>query len=377
VLAYLDHAASGPLHPAAAEAMSPWLSHKFGNPSGAHQVARAARAAVDEARDVVADFLGVAPGGITFTSGGTESDNLAVLGAVAARPGAVVVSAVEHPAVIESARASGQEVRIAPVDADGRVDVEGLRRLLDHDVAVVSVQLVNHETGVIQQLDGIARRVRKLAPRAVFHTDAVQAASWMDLRVAAAAADLISISGHKAGGPQGVGVLAARGSHPLRAIIHGGGQERELRSGTQNVAAIVGLAAAVSAVRSEAEESARRVGGLRDDLSARILRGVPDAVETAAGGPRTPGHLHLRFPGVESEALLVLLDEAGVCASAGAACASGAVEPSPVLLAMGVGKEDALSSLRLSLGPTTAGAEIDAGVAAVTAAVLRLRGGHR
>ncbi len=357
--------------------MTPWLTRRFGNPSGAHQVARAARAAVDEARDVVADFLGVEPGGITFTSGGTESDNLAILGAVAARPGPVVVSAVEHPAVIESARASGQEVRIVPVDADGQVNVDGLRRLLDPDVAIVSVQLVNHETGAVQHLGGIARRVRKLAPRAIFHTDAVQAAAWMDLSVAAGDADLVSISGHKAGGPQGVGVLAARGHQQLRAIIHGGGQERELRSGTQNVAAIAGLGAAVAALGPQRQPAGQRVGRLRDDLSARIRQAVPDAVETAARGPRAPGHLHLRFPGIESESLLVLLDEAGVCASAGAACASGAIEPSPVLLAMGVDKTEALSSLRLSLGPTTAGAEIDAAVAAVTSAVTRLRGGER
>jgi cysteine desulfurase len=357
--------------------MSPWLTTRFGNPSGAHQVARAARAAVDEARDVVGDFLGVAPGGITFTSGGTESDNLAILGAVAARPGPVVVSAVEHPAVIESARASGQEVRVVPVDAEGQVDVDGLRRLLDADVAVVSIQLVNHETGAVQQLDRIVPRVRKLAPRAIFHTDAVQAAAWMDLSMAAGAADLITISGHKAGGPQGVGVLAARSRHPIRAIIHGGGQERELRSGTQNVAAIVGLAAAVAALGSERQPAAQQVGRLRDDLSARIRLAIPDAIETAAGGPRAPGHLHLRFPGVESEALLVLLDEAGVCASAGAACASGAMEPSPVLLAMGVEKADALSSLRLSLGSTTSGADIEAALPAVTNAVARLRGGER
>lgn len=374
MLAYLDHAASGPLHPAAAAAMLPWLTERFGNPSGVHQVARAARAAVDEGRDVLAEVLGVDPGGITFTSGGTEADNLAILGSLSARPGPLVVSAVEHPAVIEAALASGQEVRVAPVDSDGLVDLDALRLLLDASVTLVSVQLANHETGVIQPLQRLARPVRRFAPRALLHTDAVQAAGWLDVAVAAADADLISISGHKIGGPQGSGALAWRGRPALRAILHGGGQERELRSGTHNVAGIVGLAAAALVSRTERPATSARVGALRDQLASRLRTSVPDAVETAAGVPRAPGHLHLRLPGVESEALLVLLDEAGVCASAGAACASGAMEPSPVLLAMGVPKDEALSSLRLTLGPSTTAADIDLAAVAVPAAVARLRG---
>jgi cysteine desulfurase len=370
-LAYLDHAASAPLRPNAAAAMIPWLTERYGNPSGAHQVARAA---VDEARDAVAAAIGVEPGGITFTSGGTEADNLAILGSLAARPGPVVVSAVEHPAVMEAAAASGQEVRLASVGADGLVDLEALRRLLDRRVALVSIQLANHETGVLQSLPDVAGLVRRLAPQAVLHTDAVQAASWVDLPVAAADADLISVSGHKLGGPQGTGVLAARGRPSLRPILHGGGQERELRSGTHNVAGIVGLGAAISAARLERGSAANRVQVLRDDLARRLVQALPDLIETAAGAPRTPGHLHVRVPGVESEALLVLLDEAGVCASAGAACASGAMEPSAVLLALGVPKDEALSSLRLTLGTTTTAADIDLAAAMVPAAVARLRG---
>ncbi|HEY3810385.1 MAG TPA: cysteine desulfurase family protein [Acidimicrobiales bacterium] len=373
MLAYLDHAASAPLRPEAAAAMIPWLTGRFGNPSGAHQVARAARAAVDEARDAVAAAIGVEPGGVTFTSGGTEADNLAILGSLAARPGPVVVSAVEHPAVMGAAAASGQEVRMASVGADGLVDLEALRRLLDREVTLVSIQLANHETGVLQSLPDVARLVRRLAPKAVLHTDAVQAASWVDLPVAAADADLISVSGHKLGGPQGTGVLAARGRPSLRPILHGGGQERELRSGTHNVAGIVGLGAAISVARSERGRAANRVQVHRDDLARRLVQAIPDLIETAAGAPRTPGHLHVRVPGVESETLLVLLDEAGVCASAGAACASGAMEPSAVLLALGVPKEEALSSLRLTLGATTTAADIDLAAAAVPAAVARLR----
>jgi cysteine desulfurase len=373
VLAYLDHAASGPVCPAAAAAMHPWLTERFGNPSGAHQVARAARAAVEEARDAVAAALGVEPGGVTFTSGGTEADNLAVLGVLSARPGPVVVSAVEHPAVMEAAMASGLEVRVAPVRSDGLLDLDGLRLLLDREVALVSVQLANHETGIVQPLGQIARLVRRHSPRAVLHTDAVQAAPWLDLTVAAADADLVAISGHKIGGPQGVGALAARRHPALRAIVHGGGQERELRSGTQNVAGIVGLGVAVTVAASARARVSITVQDRRDDLARRLTQAIPGSVETAAGSPRLPGHLHLRVPGVESEALLVLLDEGGVCASAGAACASGAMEPSPVLLAMGVPKEETLSSLRLTLAGTTTPAEVELAANVVPAAVARLR----
>ncbi|MGH3280229.1 MAG: cysteine desulfurase family protein, partial [Trebonia sp.] len=373
VLAYLDHAASGPLHPVAASAMRPWLEGRFGNPSGSHRVARAARAAVDDARDALAAFAGVEPGGVTFTSGGTEADNLAVLGVLAARPGPAVVSAVEHPAVMEAAIASGHEVRVAPVCADGTADLDGLASLLDRDVSLVSVQLANHETGVVQPFAAVERLVRRRAPRAVLHTDAVQAAAWLDLGEEAADADLVTVSGHKMGGPQGVGALLARGRPALRSVLHGGGQERELRSGTQNVAGIVGLGAAVAAVGLERHATRERVQELRDELARLLRRAVPDCVETAAGARRVPGHLHLRFAGVESESLLVLLDEAGVCASAGAACASGAMEPSPVLLAMGVPKPEALSSLRLTLGPSTSRAEITLAAEAVPAAVAGIR----
>lgn len=373
MLAYLDHAASGPVHPAAAEAMAPWISGRFGNPSGAHRIARAARAAVDDARDSMATFLGVGPGEVIFTSGGTEADNLAVMGAAGARRGPLVIGATEHPAVTEAAFASGSEVRVAGVGPDGVIDVDALSRLLDAEVALVSIQLANHETGVVQPFDLIARRVRKRAPRALLHCDAVQAAMWIGLDAAVQAADLISVSGHKLGGPQGIGVLAARGAPHLRPVLHGGGQEREMRSGTHNVAGIVGLGAAAEAAAAGRPADCGRVAGLRDSLRSRICSAVSDVVETASASARLPGHLHLRFAGIESESLLVVLDEAGVCASAGAACASGAMEPSPVLLAMGVDKDDALSSLRLTLGPTTSDEEIDLAATAVPAAVSRLR----
>lgn len=371
---YLDHAAGGPLRPDAREAMIPWLTSRFGNPSGSHQVARAAREAIDSARDSVAGLIGAEPGCVVFTSGGTESDNLAVLGTLAARPGCVVVSAVEHPAVIQAAAASGREVRVVPVGPDGVVEPAGLRPLLDGDVALVSVQTVNHETGVIQPVGDIARLVHRRAPRALFHTDAVQAAAWLDLPDVTAEADLVSVSSHKLGGPQGAGALAVRRGAVVGPLLHGGGQEREMRSGTQNVAAIAGFAAAAVAALKTRPETCARVTDLRNVLSANILRAIPSARETAAGAARVPGHVHVRFPGVESEALLVLLDERGVCASAGAACASGALDPSPVLLAMGVDKDEALCSLRLTLGFTTTADDTETAAAAVIDSVRRLSG---
>lgn len=371
---YLDHAAGSPLRPDARAAMLPWVTDRFGNPSGSHQIARAAREAIDSARDAVAELAGAEPGGVVFTSGGTESDNLAVLGTVAARPGCVVVSAVEHPAVAQAAAASGREVRVAPVNADGVVEPARLRPLLGDDVALVSVQTVNHETGVVHPIQAMINMVRRHAPGARFHTDAVQAAAWIDVAEITAGCDLVSFSSHKLGGPQGAGALAVRRGVAIEPILHGGGQEREMRSGTQNVAAIVGFAAAFRATARERGAISIRVAQLRDRLAGRITSALPNSVVTSASSARVPGHLHLRFPGVESETLLVLLDDAGVCASAGAACASGALDPSPVLLAMGVDKDEALCSLRLSLGPTTTADDVDFAAAAVVESVSRLGG---
>lgn len=360
------------MHPVARAAMVDWLAGGFGNPSGSHRVARRARLAIEEGREVVAGFLGVAPAGVVFTSGGTESDNLAVLGPLASRPGAVVVSAVEHPAVLEAAAASGREIRSVAVDPDGVVDLDHLRLLLDDEVALVSVQAANHETGVVQPIARVARLARRRAPGAVVHTDAVQAAVWMDVAAHCTAADLVTISGHKIGGPQGIGALGIRHDVPVAARALGGGQEQERRSGTQNVAGIVGLAAAIGARQPE---DAIRVARLRDLLAALVIDGVPGAVLSAPGAERLPGHCHFRFPGLESEALLFLLDQEAVCASAGAACASGAIEPSPVLLAMGVSKEEAGSSLRLTLGPATTEDDVRTAAAAIERSVAKLRAG--
>jgi len=371
---YLDHAATTPLRPEARAAMLDWLGGRFGNPSGAHRVARAARRAVDEARDVVADVVGCRPGEVIFTSGGTEADNLAVLGAHAARPGRVVASAIEHEAVLAAvAQVDGS---LVAVDRSGRIDIEALDAVLGPDVSVVSVMAANNEVGTIQPIGEVAELVRRRAPDAVLHTDAVQAAAWLDLHEVAAAADLVAISSHKVGGPQGVGALVARGGVPLRARALGGGQERELRSGTHDVAGIVGFAAALAAAAAEREAERRRVAALRDRLAAGLAAVVPGLVDTVGGVtacPQLPGTLHVCVPGVESDALLFLLDEAGVCASAASACASGAQQASHVLAAMGVPAEAARGALRLSLGWTTTDDDVDAALAVVPAAVARLR----
>jgi cysteine desulfurase len=372
--AYLDHAATTPLRPEARAAMLSWLGGQFGNPSGAHAVARRARQAVDEARDVVAEVVGCRPGDVVFTGGGTEADNLAVRGVHAARPGPVLCSAIEHEAVLGPVELVGG--RTVPVDAHGTVDLDALDAALTPDTTLVSVMAANNEVGAIQPVPEVAEVVAGRAPGAVVHTDAVQAAPWLDLRDLTARAGLVSISAHKFGGPQGVGALVVRRATPLRALTLGGGQERELRSGTHNVAGIVGLAAALRAVADQREATAARVGALRDRLADGLLAAIPGAVETGVDGGdrrrRLPGTLHVGLPGVESEALLFLLDEAGLCASAASACASGAQQASHVLAAMGVPPALARGALRLTLGWTSTDADVDAALAAIPAAVARL-----
>ena len=365
---YLDHAATTPMRPEAVDAMQPFLGERFGNPSGVHAVSRAARTAVDEARDAVAAALGAQPGEIVFTGSGTEADNLAILG-VSGRP---VCTAVEHHAVLHAVEAARGVV--VPVDANGVVDLDALADALDESVGVVSVILANNETGVVQPLTDVIETVRRLAPGAVVHTDAVQAVNWLDVASLAAGADMVSMSAHKFGGPQGVGVLVVRDGVKVAPILHGGGQERDRRSGTHNVAGIVGLAAALTATVAARAALVARIRALRDRLLGGILETVPGAVETAPGGERVAGTCHVMIPGVESEPLLLLLDDAGVCASAGSACASGAMEPSHVLTAMGVDRRLALSSLRLSLGWTTSDDDVDLALKALPDAVARLRG---
>jgi len=370
---YLDHAATTPMRPEAVAAMLPYLIEHFGNPSGSHSVARRAKQALEDARDEAAAALGCRPRELVFTAGGTESDNLAIAGVISRRAGRAVCAESEHHGVLHTVTALGGVV--VPVDAMGLIDFDALSSVLAHgDVAVVSVMLANNETGMIQPLERVIHEVRRVAPDAVVHTDAVQAFLWLDVATMAADVDLVAISGHKFGGPKGVGALVVREGTLLAPTIHGGGQESDRRSGTHNLAGIVAMAAAMTATVAQRTATVARVGGLRDRLVDSLLTNIPDAIETGDRSQKIAGNAHLRFPGVESESLLFLLDEAGICASAGSACASGAIEPSHVLTAMGISDDEARGSLRLSLGSTTTDEDIDLALKAIPDVVSRLRG---
>jgi cysteine desulfurase len=366
-LTYLDHAASTPMRPAAVEAMLPFFSERFANPSGSHRFAREARRAIDEARDQVAGVLGVLPGEVVFTGCGTEADNTAIAGA----GGLPVCAAVEHPAVLDPVRELGGVV--VSVDATGHVDLDQLAAALSHEVRIVSIMAVNNEVGTITDLAAVSALVRRQAPGALLHTDAVQAASWLDLRDVAPLVDLMSLSAHKFGGPKGVGVLTVRDTVHVAPLISGGGQERERRSGTHNVAGIVALASALVATDAERDVENRRLAGLRDRLVDGLCGAIDGVVETVPRDRKVAGSAHVCLDGIESESMLYLLDEAEVCASAASACASGAMEPSHVLAAMGVDRRLAGGALRMSLGHTTTAADIDRALDVVTDAVRRLR----
>ena len=371
---YLDHAASTPARPEVVEAMLPWLAEHPGNPSGSHAVARAARRAIDDARDLVAALVGAQPGEVVFTSGGTEADNLAVDGVVRSTGCLPVCSAVEHPAVLAPVADAGGIV--VSTDEGGRIDLGALAEVLSSvdGIGLVSVMLANNETGVVNDLESVAALLAEAAPDAVLHTDAVQAVAWMDLTEACRSAGLVSLTGHKFGGPKGAGALVVRSGVPLAPVLRGGGQERERRSGTQNVPAVVGLGEAARLVMVDRSATLQRVGALRDRLEAGLLAAVSGSHTTVpVGTPRTPGVAHLWFDGIESESLLFLMERDGISASAGSSCASGAQEPSHVLAAMGVGRSSALGSLRLSLGHASDDGDVDHALAVIPSAVSRLR----
>ncbi|MEO6571356.1 MAG: cysteine desulfurase family protein [Ilumatobacteraceae bacterium] len=366
-LTYLDHAATTPMRPAAIEAMLPFLSERFANPSGSHRFARDARRAVDEARDDVAERLGVAPGSIVFTGCGTEADNTVLFGA-SGRP---VCAAAEHHAVLHPVEhLRGTVVR---VDATGHVDLDRLAQAIGPDTGVVSVMVVNNEVGTVTDMAAVAGVVRQLAPSAILHTDAVQAVSWIDIRKIAPLVDAMSFSAHKFGGPKGVGVLTLRPGIAVEPLISGGGQERERRSGTHNVAGIVAMATALAEADRERPAEVRRLCGLRDRLVDQLVEGIDGVVETVPRDRKVAGSAHVCIEGIESESLLFLLDEADVCASAASACASGAMEPSHVLAAMGVPLSLSTGALRMTLGRTTTPADVDRAVDVVATSVRRLR----
>jgi cysteine desulfurase len=368
-LTYLDHAASTPMREAAVAAMMPFFSERFANPSGSHRFARDARRAVDEARDAVAEMVGVAPGEVIFTGCGTESDNTVLAGI----PGAAVCSAAEHHAVLHPIEHRHDGI-VVGVDPTGHVDLDRLAAACDRpEVRVVSVMTVNNEVGTVTDMAAVAEVVRARAPQAVLHTDAVQAPCWIDLRQVAPVVDAMSLSAHKFGGPKGVGVLTVRSGVEVAPLIVGGGQERERRSGTHNVAGIAGLTAALAETDAGREAENERLTRLRDRLVDLLTDGLDGVVETVPRDRKVAGSAHVCIEGIENEALLFLLDEAGVCASAASACASGAMEPSHVLAAMGVERSLALGALRLTLGHTTTADDVDRAGDVIVDGVHRLR----
>jgi cysteine desulfurase len=381
-ITYLDHAATTPLRPEVAAAMASVHERLLGNPTGSHPPAQRARALLEDARDDVAAFLGRDRGEVVFTSGGTEAANLAVLGTVEAalreRGEAVVLaSAVEHPAVRESAKAAGRagvDVRELPVDAAGVLDHDHLDSALSSRCTVVAVMTANNETGVIQPLADVVESVRRRAPAAYVFTDAVQAAPYLDLADVGAGVDMIGLSAHKFGGPVGTGALAVSSRVTLVPRIYGGGQERERRSGTPDVAGAVGMATALQLVTKDRAAVASRVSAFRDRLAEGLLAAMPWAHRTVpAGVPVLPGHLHLCLTGVDREELLVALGHDGICVSGGSSCASGALEPSHVLAAMGVDPGLAVGAVRFSLGHDTSVEDVDRALAVVPGVATSLR----
>ena len=369
---YVDHAATTPMRPEVAEAMRPFYSDTFGNPSGVHEISRRAKDALEEARERVAQILRCEPLEVVFTSGGTESDNLALKGAAlaAGRRGGVVTVATEHEAVLQSAAflsRIGCPVKILGVDRDGLVDPEAVAAAVDEETAVVSVMWANNETGVIQPVAEIAAAVRAVSDRVLVHSDAVQAA--VSEEVIFDDVDLLTIAGHKFGGPKGVGVLVVRSGTLLEPVLHGGGQELGRRSGTHNVAGAVGFATALELAVADRERFRRDVGEARRRFEERLISKRPDVVINAPEDRRLVQHSHVRIPGTRNETVLIRLDRAGVAASAGSACQSGASTPSHVLTAMGRTFEEARESLRFSFGWTTRPEDGDELADAVVAAV--------
>ncbi|MET9634175.1 cysteine desulfurase family protein [Lentzea sp. NPDC006480] len=373
-MAYLDHAATTPMHPEAVAAMTEALS-TTGNASSLHTSGRRARRAIEEARETIADALGARPSEVLFTGGGTESDNLAVKGIYwASGKRRVLASAVEHHAVLDAVEwleQQGADVTWLETDSYGRVSAESVAEALDDDVALVTTMWANNEVGTINPVHDIAR---VCAERGVpFHTDAVQAVGAVPVDFAASGASALTMTGHKVGGPYGVGVLLLARDVKCAPLMHGGGQERDVRSGTLDVPSIVGLARAVRIAVDEQEQRAAELAALREELIASVRAVVPDVIVNGDPVDRLPGNAHLTFPGCEGDSLLMLLDARGVECSTGSACTAGVAQPSHVLLAMGVEPALARGSLRFSLGHTSTRADVEKLAAVIGPVVERAR----
>jgi cysteine desulfurase len=384
---YLDHAATTPMRPAAVSAMTAHLLD-VGNPSSLHASGRRARRIVEESRETIAQALNCRPGEVVFTSGGTEADNLALKGIYWARRAAdptrtrILTTSVEHHAVLDPvhwlSEREGAQVELLAVDRQGRLDLDALRAAVERDpasVALISVMWANNEVGTLQPIDEV---VAIAAEHGIpVHTDAVQAVGAVPVDFAASGVDALTLTGHKVGGPYGVGALVVRREVDVTALLHGGGQERDIRSGTIDTPAIAGLAAAVELSVKQQAEHAARVSALRDRLVAGVLDAVPTAVANGDPTRRLPGNAHLTFPGCEGDSLLMLLDARGIECSTGSACSAGVPQASHVLLAMGYSDEEARSSLRFSLGHTSTPGDVDALLEAIGPVVERARAAKR
>ncbi|MQF89467.1 MAG: cysteine desulfurase NifS [SAR202 cluster bacterium] len=380
---YLDHAGTTPLDPKVLEAMVPYFSQHFGNPSSLHSVGQEARYALDEARERVAGVLNCRPREVVFTGGGTESDNAAIHGVATAlheTGNHIVTSSVEHHAVLHACQyleSQGFEVTYLPVDADGMVLPEAVYNAINERTTLVTIMYGNNEIGTINPISEIAKTIKKrageLSRTIVFHTDAVQAAGYLSLEVAELGVDLLSLSGHKFHGPKGTGVLYIKRGTPYLPLIHGGGQERERRSGTENIPGIIGLSLALDAANSAREETSQRCSALRDQIIESVLEQIPGSRLNGHATQRLPNNANFSFTGVEGEPILLGLDMAGIAASSGSACSSGSLEPSHVLLALGQSAEIARGSLRLTLGRDNTEEEVEYLLGVLVELVQRLR----
>lgn len=382
-MAYLDHAATTPMLPAALDAYAT-AAREIGNPSSLHAAGRGARRLVEESRERIAAVIGARPSEVIFTGGGTEADNLATKGVFWARRDAdqrlrrVVASAVEHHAVLDAVdwlgRHENADVTCLPVDPAGRVDPAGFAELVNahgDEIAVVSVQWANNEVGTVQPVPELAALAN--AAGIPFHTDAVQAVGQVPVDFAESGVAALTLTGHKLGGPVGVGALVLGRDVTCTPLLHGGGQERDVRSGTLDTPGVVAFAVAVETTVRARLEYADRVAALRDELVRRVLAAVPDAIYNGDPERRLPGNAHFSFPGCEGDALLLLLDAQGIYCSTGSACSAGVAQPSHVLLAMGADDARARSSLRFSLGHDSTEADLDALLAALPGVVERAR----
>ncbi len=380
---YLDHAGTTPLDPKVLEAMVPYFTQHFGNPSSLHSVGQEARYALDEARERVAGVLNCRPREIVFTAGGTESDNAAIHGVATAlheTGNHIVTSSVEHHAVLHSCQyleSQGFEVTYLSVDADGMVQPEAVYNAINERTTLVTIMYGNNEIGTINPISEIAKSVKKraeeLSRTIVFHTDAVQAAGYLSLDVVELRVDLLSLSGHKFHGPKGTGVLYIKRGSPYLPLIHGGGQERERRSGTENIPGIIGLSLALEAADATREETSQHCAALRDQIIESVLQRIPGSRLNGLATQRLPNNANFSFTGVEGEPILLGLDMAGIAASSGSACSSGSLEPSHVLLALGQSAEIARGSLRLTLGRDNTEEEVEYLLGVLVDLVQRLR----